>query len=189
MEWVIKVRLCSCGKNYGEQPEVVPVPNKEEDSLQAALQTFQEDSAGINTLRVRVNGQKVSLLTAAMILGENSTTIESLLEKGADIKTADQEGNGILHALVGNRCLSNQQKATLVDNCFDRADCADDIQTNATRSVRRSERSVQPLPTPWLRALEQSNSQTASTIVDHMSVEDSHPKWIILCGKEYTQLP
>jgi hypothetical protein len=128
-------------------------------------------------LRVPVNGQEVSLLTAAMVLGEESTIIESLLNQEADVKAADQEGNGILHALVGNRHLSDEKKSILVGKFFDQVNCADDIRANALVVVSNDSSSYgsrrKRRLTPWTKALECGDFQTARAIVKGMSARQA----------------
>ncbi len=175
----------SCSKNHSQGPLELPHMTQksspanaqnQKPSFSVALREFQKDSTIINTSRVAVNDEEVPLLTltTALMLSEDTATIELLLAQGADIKAADREGTGILHALVGNNRLSDQQKVELINHCFDRVD-ADAIQTNATGPCRRlRERLPNPLSTPWIEAFYQGDRKTAMTIVNRMSCKAAY---------------
>jgi len=172
--------LYSCGGCYpgklkdstaaSEDPAPTTIHNEVSGSLPNALLKLQEDPASINTLCVPINGQQVSVLTAAVMLGEDTTVIESLLAQGADIKAADKEKDGILHALVGNRHLADDQKARIVGYFFDLAD-AGDMRFNVVSLVSRGGRL--PKLTPWLEAHKKGDYKTACTIVDRMPDQEA----------------
>ena len=176
--------LCSCSKNKAERPAGQPpvasvssagctyaTRNDEENLLPTALQVLREDPASINTLRVSSNGQEVSLLIAAVMFGED-TTIKSLLDQGADIKAADQEGDGILNTIVDNPRWNDQQKAGLIQYFFEKVVAVDDINTNRVQH-RKNSLGRQTLGAPWLRALEMGCRQTAFAIMNKMSFEQA----------------
>jgi len=163
----LSILLCNCSQNHRDH--VLGQSLADDAPFQCALQKSQRDPKIINALRVQTDSQSMPLLTAAMMCGDDAT-IKSLLNQGGDISAADQEGQGILHALVSNHRLSDQEKAALVDDCFRRVHCADNIRTNQTYLPRRGslDRSRE---TPWLAALYRGEQQTALRIVKHMSVK------------------
>jgi hypothetical protein len=176
--------LCSCSKNKAERPAGQPpvasvssagctyaTRNDEANLLETVLQVLREDPASINTVRVSSNGQEVSLLTAAVMFGED-TTIKSLLDQGADIKAADREGDGIINTIIDNPRWNDQQKAGLIQWFFEKAVAVDDINTNRVQH-RKNSLSGQTLCTPWLRALEMGCRQTALAIINKMSFEQA----------------
>jgi hypothetical protein len=178
--------LCSCCKD-GESIErssglprqedpIQPVTSlkrvttPEERQFEAAWKTIKGDPTRINTARVCINGDHLSLLHAALLLHKDFDTIKSILDRGADVKVADQGGCGVLHALVRNLRLRDQEKASLVERFFDSVGSADDIETNRMHYERQSFR----LPTPWLHALGRFMPQTALKIVENMSFKQAN---------------
>lgn len=153
--------------------------------MREGLQVVQEDPSQLNTLRISVGGQSVSLLHAAMMLCENSDAIVSLLNQGADIKAADRECDGILHALMANHRLCDEQKAEVVNYCFCRVD-ADDIQSNNTvlKNLRSRSREVTRISPPWVEALKKGERETAMAIVNHMSFSQARANGLFYAIKE-----
>jgi hypothetical protein len=96
------------------------------------------------------------------MFAEDTTVIESLLDQGADIKTSEAEGEGILHAILDNLNWNDQEKEALVETFFRKADSVDDINTNRIKATRK-------FLTPWSRALNKNHPRTAHMIIDNMS--------------------
>ncbi|MCU0317920.1 MAG: hypothetical protein MUC61_01075 [Amoebophilaceae bacterium] len=142
----------------------------QEKHFEAAWKIVENDPTKINAVQVCVDGDHLSLLHAALLLHKDFDTIKRILDKGADVKVADQGGFGILHALVRNSRLGDQEKASLVEQFFDLVGSADDIKTNQTHYERQSFR----FPTPWLYALGHLMPQTARKIVEKMSFKQAN---------------
>jgi hypothetical protein len=177
--------LCSCGKGDESVESSLGLPGKggpiqsvtsvkqvttqEAQHFEAAWKTTEDDPTKINTDQVCVGGKNTSLLHAALLLHKDFDTIKRILDKGADVKAADRGGFGILHALVENLRLRDQEQASLVEQFFDSVDSADDIDTNRIYRERQSFRLV----TSWLHALRRSRPQTALKIVEKMSFKQA----------------
>jgi hypothetical protein len=180
---ILAALLCGCGENR-ELSKTSPTPSSTvsrvqpsvaEDSsrisFEEALRVWQKAPEKINELRVSVNNQDLSLLSAALILEEDTPVIKSLLDQGADIKMADAEGCGILHAIVANTRWRDQEKAALIEIFYDKVDSPDAIDANRWLGMHQRHMKIEECRrmTPWGKEIRSKNPRIAHLIIEKMS--------------------
>jgi hypothetical protein len=167
-------------------------PSVAEDSsriaFEEALRVWQKAPEKINELRVSVDNQDLSLLSAALILEEDTTVIKSLLDQGADIKMADAEGNGIVQAIVANTRWRDQEKEELIEIFYDKVDSPDAIDANRWMGMHQRHMKIEERRrvTPWGKEIRSKNPRIAHLIIEKMSFNqvNNHGLYLAVVNKE-----